>query len=77
MKDMSHKIIIADFVTTEDGTGVVHTAVMYGEDDYNVGIKAGLPAVHTVGEDGKFLEIAPEFLRNKFVKSAEKEIIED
>jgi isoleucyl-tRNA synthetase len=73
----SHKIIPADFVSTEEGTGVVHTAVMYGEDDYNVGIKEGLPAVHTVGEDGKFLEIAPEFLRRKFVKDAEKDIVED
>jgi len=73
----SHKIIAADFVTTEDGTGIVHTAVMYGEEDYGVGIKAGLPAVHTVGEDGKFLDIAPEFIRGKFVKAAEKDIIFD
>ncbi len=73
----SHKIISADFVTTEDGTGIVHTAVMYGEDDYEVGIKAGLPAVHTVGEDGKFLDIAPEFIRGKFVKDAERDIISD
>ncbi len=73
----SHKIISADFVTTEDGTGIVHTAVMYGEDDYAAGKKAGLPEVHTVGEDGKFLGIAPEFIRGKFVKSAEKDIIED
>jgi isoleucyl-tRNA synthetase len=73
----SHRIIDADFVTTEEGTGVVHTAVMYGEDDYNVGIEKGLPAVHTVGEDGKFLDIAPKFLRGRFVKEAEKDIIED
>jgi len=73
----SHKIISADFVTTEEGTGIVHTAVMYGEDDYIVGKKEGLPEVHTVGEDGKFLDIAPEFIRGKFVKSAEKYIIED
>ncbi len=72
----SHKIILADFVTTEDGTGVVHTAVMYGEDDYNVGTAKGLPAVHTVGQDGKFLPIVEQF-QGKFVKSAEKDIIED
>jgi isoleucyl-tRNA synthetase len=75
--EKSHKIISADFVTTEDGTGVVHTAVMYGEDDYKVGKEAGLPEVHTVGQDGKFLDIAPEFIQGKFVKSAEKNIIED
>ncbi len=72
----SHKVILADFVTTDDGTGVVHTAVMYGEDDYNVGIEKGLPAVHTVGEDGKFLDIVPHF-KGKFVKEAEKDIIEN
>ncbi|MBU2503907.1 MAG: isoleucine--tRNA ligase, partial [Nanoarchaeota archaeon] len=72
----SHKIIPADFVTTEDGTGIVHTAVMYGEDDYEVGKKVGLPAVHTVGEDGKFLDIVSKF-SGRFVKEAEKDIIEE
>ncbi len=72
----SHKIIPADFVTTEDGTGVVHTAVMYGEDDYRVGKEVGLPEVHTVGEDGKFLDIVPKW-KGKFVKDVEKDIIED
>jgi isoleucyl-tRNA synthetase len=48
------KVYSADFVTTEDGTGVVHTAVMYGEDDYNLGEQVGLPKYHTVNESGKF-----------------------
>lgn len=73
----SYKVVPADFVTTEDGTGVVHTAVMYGEDDYNLGKQIGLPEIHTVGQDGKFLDIAPEFIRGKYVKSAEKDIKED
>lgn len=73
----SHKIILADFVTTEDGTGVVHTAGMYGEDDYNICKEKNLPLVHSVGQDGKFLDIAPEFLRGRFVKETEKDIIED
>ncbi len=73
----SYKVVGADFVTTEDGTGVVHTAVMYGEDDYNLGKEIGLPEVHTVGQDGKFLDIVPEFIRGKYVKSAEKDIKED
>ena len=72
----SYKIIPADFVNTEDGTGVVHIAVMYGEDDYNVGKEIGLPEVHTVGQDGKFLDIVPKF-KGKFVKTAEKDIISD
>jgi len=72
------KVYAADFVTTEDGTGVVHTAVLYGEDDYQLGEKVGLPKFHTVGEDGKFLETvekwAGKFVKNKTV---EKEIVED
>ncbi len=46
----------ADFVSTEDGTGVVHTAVMYGEDDYRLGEKIGLPKYHTVTESGLFTD---------------------
>ena len=38
-------IVEADFVTTTDGTGVVHTAVMYGEDDYSLGMEVGFPAL--------------------------------
>ncbi len=52
--EVSYKIYAADFVTTTDGTGVVHTAVMYGEDDYALGKKVGLPQYHTVDEEGKF-----------------------
>lgn len=50
----AYTIVPADFVTTEDGTGVVHTAVMYGEDDFKLGQKLELPKVHTVDEQGKF-----------------------
>ncbi len=53
-------VLPADFVTAEDGTGVVHTAVMYGEDDYRLGEQNDLPKVHTVGEDGLFLAGVPK-----------------
>ncbi len=53
----AYTIVGADFVTTEDGTGVVHTAVMYGEDDFNLGKKLDLPKVHTVDLQGKFNEL--------------------
>lgn len=55
-----HEVIVADFVTTEDGTGIVHTAVMYGEDDFRVGKAAGLPMKHTVDLSGHFLPEIPE-----------------
>jgi len=69
----AYYLALADFVTVEDGTGVVHTAVMYGEDDYNLGEKIDLPKIHTVGEDGKFLDIVKPWA-GKFVKNTEKEI---
>jgi isoleucyl-tRNA synthetase len=71
-KEKSYKIYPADFVTTTDGTGVVHTAVMYGEDDYALGKKIGLPEYHTVGEDGKFTKDVPGF-EGLYVKSKDTE----
>ncbi|MGB9608892.1 MAG: class I tRNA ligase family protein, partial [Minisyncoccia bacterium] len=51
----SYKVYPADFVGTEEGTGIVHTAVMYGEEDYELGKKVGLPTKHTVLENGQFV----------------------
>ncbi len=71
------EIVGADFVTTEDGTGVVHTAVMYGEDDYQLGMAIGLPAQHTVGLDGKFIDAVPA-VAGQYVKdeATEKAILD-
>ncbi|MEK7611905.1 MAG: class I tRNA ligase family protein [Patescibacteria group bacterium] len=66
--EKSHRVYAADFVTTEDGTGVVHTAVMYGEDDYELGVKIGLPQKHTVTEEGKFTDEVKD-LAGRFVKA--------
>ncbi len=65
--DKSYRIYDADFVSTSDGTGVVHTAVMYGEDDYNLGTKIGLPKFHTVDEQGKFFHVSND-LDGMYVK---------
>jgi len=56
-----HQIIIAPFVTTEEGTGVVHTAAMYGVDDYEVAKEQNLPRIHTVSETGEFLPNVKDF----------------
>ncbi|MCC7436601.1 class I tRNA ligase family protein, partial [Candidatus Nomurabacteria bacterium] len=64
------KVYEADFVTTTDGTGVVHTAVMYGQEDFELGTKIGLPKHHTVDETGHFLENM-DFLSGRFVKDEE------
>ncbi len=70
--ESSYRVYPADFVTTEDGTGVVHTAVMYGEDDYQLGTKVGLPKHHTVDTSGKFTADVPE-LAGMYVKAKETE----
>ena len=62
----------ADFVTTADGTGVVHTAVVYGEDDYNLGLKKDLPVVPLLDEKGIFNADAPELIRGQYFKDSEK-----
>src|SRR3989339_2004823 len=61
------KIYFADFVNTDDGTGVVHTAVMYGQDDFELGTKIGLPKHHLVNYEGKFMK-GTGFLGSRFVK---------
>ena len=69
-------VIGADWVTTTDGTGVVHTAVMYGEDDYNLGMEVGLPAQHTVDMQGAFLAGTHPQLDGKYVKDCDQTVIE-
>ncbi|MEK7510860.1 MAG: class I tRNA ligase family protein [Patescibacteria group bacterium] len=64
--DKAFTVYAADFVTTESGTGIVHTAVMYGQDDFELGQKEGLPKVHLVAPDGKFIA-GTGFLEGKSV----------
>nr|MCH9671716.1 isoleucine--tRNA ligase [Gammaproteobacteria bacterium] len=69
------KVRPADFVTIEDGTGIVHTAPAYGEDDLKLGEAYGLPIVHGVGLDGYFLpQVTP--VAGKFFKDADPIIID-
>ena len=49
-------VTCADYVTTSDGTGIVHTAPAFGEDDYNTGRRYDLPVINPVDEDGKYTE---------------------
>jgi isoleucyl-tRNA synthetase len=68
------RVVAAGFVTTESGTGIVHTAPPYGVDDLALGQEIGLPVVHAVGEDGNFLpEIEP--VAGMFFKDADKPLI--
>lgn len=67
----------ADFVTTDEGTGVVHTAVIYGEDDYNLGVKLDLPMVPLLDEKGVFNSDAPDLVKGVYFKEAEKNVKRD
>lgn len=51
------RVITGDFVTTEDGTGIVHIAPTFGADDQRVAIKAGIPAITIKGENGEELPL--------------------
>ncbi len=62
------KIIGGNFVTTEDGTGIVHTAPSFGADDRRVGIDNGIGALTLVDRQGKFIETAGEF-SGRYVKN--------
>lgn len=62
------KIIIGNFVTTEDGTGIVHTAPAFGADDYKVGQQNNLGIVTLVDKEGKFIDGTGEF-SGRFVKN--------
>ena len=66
------KIIVGDFVTTEDGTGIVHTSPAFGADDYKVGQKNNLGIITLVDRAGKFIDGVGEFA-GRFVKNYKDE----
>jgi isoleucyl-tRNA synthetase len=57
----AHYVVDADFVSTEEGTGVVHTSALYGVDDLRLSQEKGIPFRHTIGLDGKFLPYVEQF----------------
>ncbi|MBT7989149.1 MAG: isoleucine--tRNA ligase, partial [Anaerolineae bacterium] len=72
----AHYVVLGDFVTTEDGTGLVHMAPAFGADDMDMAMECDLPVLQTVAPDGTFFpEIRP--WSGVFVKDADPMIIED
>ncbi len=74
--DSAFFVINAEFVTMEDGTGIVHIAPGFGADDYEVGQKYKLPVLQAIRENGRFKDDTG-WLKGKFVKEADPEIIAD
>ena len=71
-----HTVLLADFVTANDGTGLVHTAIAFGEDDFRLGEQYGLNVINPVRLDGTYDgRIGPYAGRN--VKAADPDLIED
>lgn len=70
------RILVADYVTTEDGTGVVHQASAFGEDDMLTCQQAGIGVVIPVDMDGKFTSLVPPY-EGMLVFDANKDIIRD
>jgi isoleucyl-tRNA synthetase len=72
----AHRVVLGDFVTIEDGTGMVHIAPAFGADDMQLGLDENLPIICTVAEDGTFIkEVRP--WAGIFVKDADPLIKQD
>jgi isoleucyl-tRNA synthetase len=75
LADHAHRVLAANYVTTEDGTGIVHTAPAYGAEDAELGKEHGFPTVHTVDLRGILQGDFPG--TGKFIKQADKDITAD
>ena len=71
-----HLVVLADYVTTEDGTGLVHQSPAFGEDDMAVCRAYGLPVVVPVRPDGHFGDDVP-LVGGQFFKHADADLVED
>ncbi|MCB0076034.1 MAG: isoleucine--tRNA ligase [Anaerolineales bacterium] len=72
----AHYVLPADFVSTSDGTGIVHIAPPFGQDDMTVGRQNNLPVLLTVAADGTFVKEAAPYA-GMFVKEADPQIVAD
>ncbi|GIH96755.1 isoleucine--tRNA ligase [Planobispora siamensis] len=72
----AHYVVLGDYVTTEDGTGLVHQAPAFGADDMTTCKRYGLPVVNPIGPDGRFLESVP-MVGGQFFKDADEGLTAD
>lgn len=76
LEKKAYYVTTGDFVTMEDGTGIVHIAPAFGEDDYGIGLKYGLPLLQAVKRSGLFKKEAGNYANMNF-KDADPKIISD
>jgi isoleucyl-tRNA synthetase len=74
--ERGHTVLLGDFVTAHDGTGLVHTAIAFGEEDFRLGEQYGLNVINPVRPDGTYDDrIGP--YAGRWVKDADADLIED
>ncbi len=73
----AHTVVAADFVSMNEGTGIVHMAPAFGADDLAIGRAQGWPVLKPVDDAGRFTDEGPAFVRGLFVKEADPKIVED
>ena len=73
----AHRVVSADFVSLEDGTGVVHMAPAFGPEDLEVGRREGWATFNPIDGEGRFTDAAPAFVRGLFFKEADPAITDD
>ena len=76
LDDGASRVVVADFVTTEDGSGIVHLAPAFGEIDREIGEAEGLPALNPVDAAAQFTDDIERYA-GRFVKDADPEIIDE
>ncbi len=74
--EKGHTVLPADFVSADDGTGIVHTAIAFGETDFQLGAEQGLAVVNPVRLDGTYDERITGY-EGRWVKDADPDLIED
>ena len=74
--DRKGKVVLADYVAADTGTGLVHIAPGHGEEDYQVGLKYNLPVIVPVDDYGRFTEEAPQWLKGVKIWDGNKLILE-
>jgi isoleucyl-tRNA synthetase len=72
----AYYVTTADFVSLDDGSGIVHTAAIFGEDDYKLALEKDLPCVPTLDDQGKFLDFVTP-LAGQFYKKSEDWVVND
>jgi isoleucyl-tRNA synthetase len=72
----AHRVVAAAFVTTDDGTGIVHIAPPFGEDDMQVGRENDLPMANPVDRQGRFTDAVGPYA-GRFVKDADPDLVTD